>query len=105
MGEEGLSGVFHGEDVVEDNDLAKFISGETELIFDFDESLGLEFVIKFITLFGGELFGELEAFEEVVDNFMEFDTVDGRLLLEDSGKVTGVEGVRLMDAKMFGDED
>jgi hypothetical protein len=51
------------------------------------------------------LFGELEALKEVVDDFMEFNTVDGGLLLEDAGKVAGVDSVRLRDAEMFGDED
>jgi hypothetical protein len=51
------------------------------------------------------LFGEFEALKEVIDNFMEFNTIDGRLLLKDTGKVTGVDNVRLRDAKMFGNKD
>ncbi len=105
FGEKGLSGFFHGKYVIEDNHLVEFIGWETELIFDLDKAFGFEVIIKLITLFGGDLFGEFEALKEVIDNFMEFNTIDGRLLLKDTGKVTGVDNVRLRDAKMFGNKD
>jgi hypothetical protein len=90
FGKERLPGFIHGQDVIEDNDFIELIGGETELIFDFDESLGFELFIKLVRLFDGHLFREFEAFEEIVDNFLKFNTIDGRLLLEDSGDMMGV---------------
>ena len=105
FGKQWLSGFFHGENVVENDDFVEFVSWETELIFNFDESFGFKVIIELITSFSGLLFGELEAFNEIVDNFMEFNTIDRRLLLEYSGHMMWVDSVCLRDAKMFGDED
>lgn len=57
FGEKWLSGFFHGENVIEDNDFIEFISRETELIFNPDEAFGLEFIVKFVALLIGLLFG------------------------------------------------
>ncbi len=77
FGKKRLSGFLHGENVVEHNDLIKFISRETELIFDLDKPIGLEVFIKFIALFGSVLLRKLKAFKEVIDNLMKFNTIDG----------------------------
>ena len=104
FGKKRLSGFLHGENVVKDNDLIKFIGRETELIFDLDKAIGLEVFIKLIALFGSVLLRKLKAFKEVIDNLMKLNSIDGWLLLKDAGKMAGIDRVGLMDGEMFGDE-